>query len=396
MSQPPGGAEHVRPRGATTALSSRRPLPVLLLGLAGVVPGCSSQPDNRPADLELARPGFPLAADFPSGIVTRNNGIFTKAGRQLFLRGVAVPEVAWIAQRNDEQMGFFDHRLFNAAADWGCDILRLSVMPAVWRRAGEAHVMRALDMSVAYARRCGLYLSICWHSIGFPPTERYKDLTDVHYGPLFETTTAETRDFWTRIAARYAKEDVVAYFDLFNEPQYILPDGNLATEHTEPMWVAYREWVEGLVDAIRVHAPEKPVCVGGLQFAYDLSMAPDLPIRRPNVIYATHPYPDSNWRLPWSRAFLEPGEKLPVIATEFGWDRQHHPESSLRSSNGLYRDLLLNALDQAAMGWQAWCFSHIFTPALLANNGFEPSAEYGTYVRHALLERKRASLANRT
>jgi len=359
----------------------------LLGGLA--LAGCVEIPP--PGDIALARPAFPLPRDFPTAMVTRNNGLFTIGGRQQFLRGVAVPEVAWIANRHDEQMGFFDHRMFNAAADWGCDLLRLSIMPALWTQLGEAEVLRTLDASVAYAKRCGMYLSICWHGIGFPPTERYKSLIDVRYGELLQTSTAQTHAFWRSMARRYWNEPVVAFFELFNEPQYINADGSLATEHTEPMWVAWRDWCETCIDDLRRIAPLKPVAVGGLQFGYDLSFAPDLPVRRPNVIYATHPYPDSNWRVPWSRAFLEPGQRLPVMATEFGWDDANHPQAAMRGETGRYQEAILAAFDQAAMGWQAWCFNHTFTPSLLADTQFAPSPGFGDFVMQALQLRKRAT-----
>lgn len=358
----------------------------LLAGLA--LAGCAE--GRAPRDLAQARPAFPPPPDYPSAMMTRNNGIFTLGGRQQFLRGVAIPEIGWIASRNDEQLGFFDHRLFNAAADWGCELLRLSIMPALWRQLGEAAVHRTLDECVAYARRCGMYLSICWHGIGFPPTERHKSLVDVRYGELFQTSTAETHGFWRSMARRYGRENVVAYFELFNEPQYINADGSLATEHTEPMWVAWRDWCETCIDTLRAVAPAKPVAVGGLQFGYDLSFAPDLPVRRPNVIYATHPYPDSNWRLPWGRAFIEPGQRLPVIATEFGWDDANHPQSAMRGESGRYQEAILAAFDDAAMGWQAWSFSHAFTPSLLADAQFAASPGFGDFIRQALLARRRA------
>ena len=78
-------------------------------------------------------------------------------------------------------------------------------MPALWRRLGQAHVRATIDACVAYAHRCGVYLSLNWHSIGFPPTERYKVLEDIFYGNLFETTTAETHAFWRSMAKRYGQ-----------------------------------------------------------------------------------------------------------------------------------------------------------------------------------------------
>ncbi len=351
----------------------------------------ATAPRDNPTDISRARPSFPIPRNFPQPMATRGNGIFGADGRQQLLRGVCIPDIAWIAERNDAQLGFFDHRLFNAAASWGSDIIRLSIMPAIWRALGEAHVLRVLDACVGYARRCGLYLSICWHGIGFPTTGRYKRLVDITHGPLFDTTEAEMRRFWQVIAERYGRQHVIAWFELFNEPQFINADGSLATQHTPEMWEDFRGWAEAMIDAIRVIAPAKPICVGGLQFAYDLSFAGQSPVQRPNILYATHPYPDSNWRVPWSTAFLEPGERLPVVASEWGWDSELHPEASMRGGSDLYRMEIMQALDRAAMGWQAWSFSHAFPPRLLADAEYAPSAEYGAFVRVMLTLRKRAA-----
>ena len=67
--------------------------------------------------------------------------------------GVAVPDVLWIAERNDSGIGYFDERLFHAAFAWHANIMRLSVSPALFRRHGPAETLKALDASVAFARK---------------------------------------------------------------------------------------------------------------------------------------------------------------------------------------------------------------------------------------------------
>jgi hypothetical protein len=375
--------------GVGTTLWRRRNLlavPVIMSGSASLAQG------RLPRDIGDARPAFPLMPGFPQRMTARGNGIHAANGNRMVLRGLCIPDVAWIAQRNDRQMGYFDARLFTAAAAWGSDILRLSIMPAVWRRLGEAAVMRTLDTAVAYARHVGMYVSICWHGIGFPPTDRYMTLRDVAYGPLFDTTTPEMRRFWQIVASHFAGDDVVAWFELFNEPQFINEDGRPAPRHTTAMWLAFRDWAESMVDGIRAVAPSKPVVVGGLQFAYDLSFAAHDPLRRPNIAYATHPYPTANWSVPWGAAFLEPAQRLPVMATEFGWDERDHPERALRGARAPYRQEIIAAFERVQMCWQAWCFSHIFTPALLASADFTTAGDYGEFVQAELLRRKRAGL----
>ena len=382
-------APGARRDGAGRALLGRR----LLLAGSGMLAATTALAQGTlPRDITAARPAFALMPGFPQRLVARGNGIYAADGRRMTLRGLCIPDVAWIARRNDRQMGYFDARLFTTAAAWGSDILRLSIMPAVWRRLGEAAVMATLNAAVAYARRVGMYVSICWHGIGFPPTDRYMTLRDPAFGPLYDTTTPEMRRFWQRVAGQFANEDVVAWFELFNEPQFINEDGRPALRHTDAMWLAFRDWAEAMVEGIRAAAPHKPVVVGGLQFAYDLSFASRNPLRQPNIAYATHPYPTANWSVPWAKAFLEPSQHLPVVASEFGWDERDHPERALRGGRGPYRQEVIAAFERAQLGWQAWCFSHIFTPSLLTSAEFTTSDDFGRFVQEELQRRKRAAL----
>ena len=355
-------------------------VPLLTLGCARGAPGR----DVLVAEVE---PAWTVPADKPQPFRTEGNRIVDGSGRTRVLRGVAVPEVVWIAQRQDDQMGYFDGRMFRAASLWHADILRLSVMPAVWRKHGSDESLRVLDRAVRLAAHYGLYVIINFHGIGYPPDGRHLKLNDWFYGDLYQTDQAEYREFWSKVAAHFAGNPTVAFYELFNEVVRLKPDltPQLATDDAKD-WAAWRELAEGEIDRIRSIDPAKPVIVGGLHFGYDLSQAAAAPVRRPNVVYATHPYAGSDWLKDWQTAFLGPARQLPVIATEFGWDRNLHPEASDRAA-GRYRDAIMAAFDAAGIGWIAWSFNHEFRPSLLRDaRSFEPT-EYGLYVREALTAR---------
>ena len=347
------------------------------------VASCSS----GPPDLNAPETPLPVPADYPQRFRTDGNRIVDQAGRTRVLRGVAVPEVVWIAQRQDRQIGFFDRRLFRAAAEWRAETMRISVLPALWRRHGAAEVFRVIDWSVAYARRYGIYLVICFHSIGYPPDETYKSLEDWRYGELYQTSQAEIRSFWEQVARRYRDEPAIAFYELFNEPVRQDTPGRFDYDTSEEDWTRLRDWSEGLIDAIRVHDPVRPVILGGLEFGYNLRHAVAHPVRRPNVAYASHPYAGSDWNVSWEDAFLAPARRLPVIATEFGFANDGHPETAHRGP-GRYRDAIMAAFDQAGIGWTAWSFSHSFPPSLLADpERFTPSPEWGAFIQQALAAR---------
>ncbi len=356
------------------------------LGMLGGLQGCAPSPVRLPADLSAPEAPWPVAADYPQVFTTRGNRIVDSLGRPRVFRGVAVPEVVWLAQRQDDQIGYFNRRLFRAAAEWGADILRLSIMPAVWRRHGDAEMFRVLDDAVAYARRYGLYLIICFHSIGFPPDGAYVSLKDWFYGELFQTDGAEIYRFWQRVAQRYAREPTVAFYELLNEPARILANGEFAVDDRPEHWQRWRDWCEQLVDGIRFFDLGKPVLIGGLQFGYNLAWAVQAPVRRPNIVYATHPYAGADWRFSWEDAFIGPARSLPVMATEFGWDAERHPEAQHRGPTP-YREAIFQAFDAAQIGWCAWSFSHDFPPSLLREPRNYTPSEYGAVVQAALRAR---------
>ena len=339
-----------------------------------------------PPDLNAPEVPLPVPADYPQLFRTQGNQILDGRGQARLLRGVAVPEALWLDRRQDDQIGYFDRRLFRAAAEWRAEVVRISILPALYRRHGPEETMRVIDWSVAYARRYGLYIILCFHSIGYPPDETYKSLTDWRYGELYQTSQAEIAEFWTRMARRYRDEPAIAFYELFNEPVRQSAPGVFTYNSSEEDWSRLRDWAEGLTDRIRAIDPNKPIIMGGLEFGYNLRHAPANPVRRPNIAYATHPYAGSEWNVSWQDAFLTPARALPVIATEFGWGGTHG--EGVHRGPGRYRDDVLAAFDRAGIGWTAWSFSHTFPPSLLADaRSFQPSPEYGQVIRQALIDR---------
>ena len=231
--------------------------------------GCTQGPE----DLDAPEPPWPVARDYPQRFHTQGHQLLDEAGQPRILRGLAVPDVLWLAQRGSDGVGYFDRALFRAAAEWRADVLRLSVAPAVWRHHGDAALLRALDDSVAYARRYGLYLIICFHGIGFPPDGRSFAQPDWFYGELLAAETAEIQRFWQLVARRYARQPAVAAYELFNEPARLHPDGSAAADDGPEDWLRWRDWAEALVDTVRGQDPHKPVVLAGLQFGYNLHWA---------------------------------------------------------------------------------------------------------------------------
>ncbi len=324
----------------------------------------------------------PLPAGYPGVFHTQGHTIVDAQGTVRLFHGVAVPDVLWIAQTNNADIGFFDERLFRTAYLWKADTLRLSIMPAVYRRHGPEATLRALDVSVAFARKYGLYLIITLHAIGYPPDGRYVSLVDWKYGELYRITDAEITAFWQLIARQYRHEPAVAFYELINEPVQILPDGTFGYGDDAGPWTLWRDYAEGLVDRIRGIDPDKIIIVGGLEYAYDLSHVIAAPVRRANIVYATHPYAGADWKRPWQEAFLDTARVYPVFATEFGWGPGM--EEAKDTVPGVYHEALLAAFAAAGISWTAWSMSHTFPPSLLATPDFTRTTAYGSAIRAAL------------
>ena len=98
-----------------------------------------------PPDLNAPEVPLPVPADYPQMFRTQGNQIIDGAGRARLLRGVAVPEALWLDRRQNDQIGYFDRRLFRAAVEWRAEIIRISILPALYRRHGPEETMRVID-----------------------------------------------------------------------------------------------------------------------------------------------------------------------------------------------------------------------------------------------------------
>ncbi len=89
----------------------------------------------------------------------------------------------------------------------------------------------------------------------------------------------------------------------------------------------------------------------------------------------------------WDDAFGNIKEVFPVFATEFGFapSGQQHAEDNYPGP-GLYREEIINYLEERKISWTVWCFSSTWGPSLLSDiNSYMPS-ESGAFFRSKLLE----------
>jgi hypothetical protein len=330
---------------------------------------------------------------FPLKFHVEGNRIINELGDEVVFRGLdpedpvmqafaAIPGIF-----GDSSYLPWSERTVAAMSSWGATIINLSIHPASWRVHGKETCLDMLDRAVTAAAAQGMYVLIEFHGIGFPPTGEYEHLTADGYGEIYRTSPAEIEEFWDAVSSRYGGTNVVAFYEIFNEPVFSGFTRGLARP-AAPVgdWLTWKGMAEEIIDLIRANDPDAVVMVGGLEWAYDISFAIDHPVERDNIIYSTHPYPDSNWHKPWDDAFGRVTEQYPVFATEFGFDpRGGEKAEGIYPGPVRYRDAIKYYLEEKKISWTAWCFSASWTPALLRDRNYTPS-ESGEFIRRWLLD----------
>jgi lysophospholipase L1-like esterase len=316
--------------------------------------------------------------------------ITSENGTVVVLRGVNIADPGKL-----DYQGRWSRRIFEEVDNWGANVVRLPVHPVAWRKHGPAWYQERIDEAVFWANSLGLYLILDWHSIGNLNSQMYQH-------PMYQTTMAETRDFWRRMAFRYRDVPTVAVYEVFNEPtdNFI---GNGAGSLGPLDWESWRETLEELVDIVQVYDPQSIVLVGGLNWAYSLKGVAEMPVRREGVAYASHAYPQKArpaentrqayydaWHSDWGYV----AETYPVIATEIGWVREdgYSPHVPVINNDGTYGPNLANYMHERGISWTVWNFDVDWGPRMISDWDFTPT-EQGLFYRDVMQAAKAGELS---
>ncbi len=334
-----------------------------------------------------------LLTDKQEALSVSGKDIVTESGSVIVLRGVNIADPDKLAQQER-----WNRRLFEEVANWGANTVRLPVHPMGWRQRGPDWYLERIDEAVFWANSLGLYLIIDWHSIGNLETQMFQH-------PMYQTSLAETSDFWRRIAFRYRDVPTVAVYELFNEPtdDYI---GNGKGSLGKLSWESWRETLETLVDIVQVYDPGSIALVGGMNWAYNLDPVAEMPIRREGIAYASHAYPqkarpEQNTQQAyfeaWQRQWGFVAESYPVIATEIGWVHEDgfNAHVPVINNDGSYGPNLVNFMHERGISWMVWCFDVDWAPVMISDWEFTPSQQ-GRFFRDVMLQAKTGELSAAT
>jgi endoglucanase len=328
-------------------------------------PSATTTPTTSPTPI----PQLPL-------LQTRANQFVDEEEIPVVLHGIAIVDPILLESGQNQSLGRWEEEIFQTLHAWGADVVRLPVHPPNYRQAGVDHSLQVLDQAVEWAAENDLYVIIDFHGLGFPPDGTYAS-------EWAATDVDEIIDFWQTISEHFTGNNVVAFYEIFNEPGR--ETSGLANLDD---WRTWKAFCEQVIEVIRENDPDTIILIGALNFGNNLYPVWQDPIDAPNIGYTCHPYPGQSRWIDWETAFGRVAEDYPVFLTEFGFEVSQFSAEFIRETSfagpGRYRDALMAYTEELGIGWVAWVFSDQWTPRMLKDTSYTPS-EFGEFVREQLL-----------
>jgi endoglucanase len=312
----------------------------------------------------------------PGGYYVNGNTICTGDGRPHLLHGVDRPSLEWSS--TGQNLSAAD---FQMMGSWNANVVRIALNQDFWIAESpqfDSFYAATVDTAVTWAEQAGMdvILDLHWSDRGVLGS--CVSTPTVTCQQLMPDTNSLT--FWSQVAARY-KNDGRVMFELYNEPHDVSADVWKSGGDTGAGWSAVG--MQQLYDAVRATGAENLVLIGGLNWAYDLSMVPTERIAGYNIAYATHPYTDTSGLIrppsDWGRAFGFLSATDPVVVTEFGVLNDTACTTD-------YDAEVIQYADAHFIGWTSWAWypGGCLFPALIDDWSGTPSP-IGSIVKTALL-----------
>ncbi len=279
-------------------------------------------------------------------ISVKGNRFINSIGDTILFRGLSIADPDKI-----QHQGQWNKELFVRIKKLGAMLVRIPVHPIAWRERTPVKYLKLLDQAVEWCTAESLYVDIDWHSIGNLEEDLFQD-------PMYNTSKAETFNFWRTIAEHFSGNNTVAFLELFNEPtDYRGKLGNVS-------WDKWRIINEDLIKLIRAYDNHSVPLVAGFDWAYDLTPLNYDPVNAEGIAYVTHPYPHKRtppYEPKWEEDFGFAANKYPVIATEIGFTLG---DGSIKA-NGAYGKAIINYLEGKGISWIWWAFDPQWTPNMI-------------------------------
>ena len=351
----------------------------------------------NPGTAQDGRGNAPQFAPIASGpllpLKTAGNQIVNASGQRILLRGVNIASMEWTSTGQHVLQS-----VNTAIRDWHVNIIRLPLAQDRWfgkslEQQDDGQAYRALAREVVEncaTQSCYVVLDLHWSDCG-------QWGNDIGQHSMPDTNSLS---FWTDCATAFKSHPAVV-FDLYNEPHDVSWDvwlsGGVITDkpnrrRSEPPKTYASVGMQKMLDTVRATGAKNLVIAGGLDWAYDFSGILDgRRLADPNgngVVYANHAYnnkghPASVWLTRMEKATAA----LPVIVSEYGGSGGPNRRSFRGTTNVTGDDWLLHVMQELQdhrWSWIAWDFHPAAGPTLISNWDYNPTPDFGVFVRQAL------------
>jgi len=306
----------------------------------------------------------------PLGFVKVLGSQFVVDGKPIAFKGVAIAAPSKVLKD-----GRWNKKHFEQIKDWGANVVRIPVHPALMRKHGNEDYLKLLDDAVRWCSELDVYVIIDWHSIGNLRTQKFE-------AAEYVTSEQETLEFWDTISKRFAGNPTVAFYEIFNEPT--IYNGLTGAKLGTCTWAQWKTIVEKNIDVIYANDKNVIPLVSGFDWSYDLREVRKSPIDRAGIGYVAHPYPVKSKpprEAHWEQHFGFLAGSYPVFVTETGFSAKG--EKNYMIDDGSFRNGILKYLDKKKISWCAWVFDPDWSPALIKNYEYQPT-QSGAFFRDAM------------
>jgi|GEM_PF-355252 len=342
---------------------------LLANGMRGAMYWEYSQDDNNLTMVKAVYNGV-MEKDFQGWVRVNGNQFIDPQGNPIQFAGLCASDPDRL-----EKVGQWNDHYFEGAAGWGANIIRFAIHPQAVRQRGWDTYFELLDHGVELAKQQHLYVIMDWHSIGNLKDELFQSAN-------YATTLAETLKFWAEVAKRYKDEPAVAMYELFNEPS--------TSRFGSCTWEEWRTINEQIIDTIRFFNPNAICLVAGFDWAYDLRPVINDPVRRTNIAYVSHPYPQKRekpWEEKWEADWGHVADQYPVFCTEFGFCLEGERGAHIPViADMTYGPAITAYFEKKGISFTVWCFDVSWAPALITDWNFTPTTQ-GKFFRNYLQNR---------
>jgi hypothetical protein len=284
----------------------------------------------------------------PSGLHIVGNHFDNAIGQRIELRGAVFSLLEYSCSPRDR----YTAADYAAMQTWGMNAVKIPVNPNYWVGGCDASYHDAVEKAVATAESSGMYVMISM-------------LAYNNGGHGFPMPTQSTVVTLTDLGTYYANDPDVL-FETFCEPHDV-------------SWQVWRDGdpslgyvgMQTLVDTVNAVAPNRIVMANGMPWGGTLyGIAQGYALHGKNLGYTVHFYTgaDTNDPSNWHNVFGDIGDKIPVVAAEFG---------DINHCDGSWLKLAMPYMAQHTTGYFAWAWStdpnYCGRPSLISSFSGTPS-----------------------